>query len=841
MRRFDILFELSMMANIKHIISFLMVHLIVASCFPQSFDFHKRLNKDQLKKYFSVHDYNEVPEYKLVKIRMKKSDPEQKSPPYDHQMSHRAPRDQAQDLFIVTESVFGHTVHMQLRKNNHLLAPSFRAIRIEGDGIPDQELDTSYYPLCHYLGSNGSFAAALSACDASAPKGLSGMLMLPDGSVQIQPIDHDLAEILGINLLPDKRSSSPEEAVLHLVSKSPREKRLSVPDERWEDEQYVPSPRSEYELDDDDIVRYLDFDDLNTISDTSPKEENTQKEKVSKRQEEYAKGKQLYLELAVFFDQKGYEMFQPHVKSEDQLVDLILGFVNQMQALYQQPSLKKKIQISIVRLEVMKKQPSDLPHAEGDRDKLLDSFCSYQAKKNPDSDSDPNHWDLALYISGLNFYAMEKGKKNGITMGLAPVGGVCLKQHACVITEFGTTSDDGRPYPSAGLLSTYIAAHEIGHNLGMFHDGPPNNKCPSNGHVMSPSRGTKGETTWSKCSSEVLEKSDKKCLFDEPQGTPTKDRDHSKFKETPGQEWDAHDQCKIFLRDEDATVFNETVFSMVCQETLCKTPKRIGYYAAGPALEGTYCGSKKWCRNGECISWGSEKIKVVKGGWSDWDKGKCKSGCVKKSRAVIADKRYCNNPKPKNTEKYCEGDNLRIHFCDDSKLCKKYVEPVDYAKQRCEFFSKYVPDITPVGVQVKYNEKRQWQSCAVYCKMKTGTWYTPRQEFNDRGIDTFFPEGTWCHNDGRTDYFCQNRLCQPPPVKGRALIPGNHYPRGLDPEVDVPVLNNAHPKGENRAPKKLQEYFQYNEGKLPPLPGPDDLGRPKEEDYEIIDYVSPKV
>ena len=32
---------------------------------------------------------------------------------------------------------------------------------------------------------------------------------------------------------------------------------------------------------------------------------------------------------------------------------------------------------------------------------------------------------------------------------------------------------------------------------------------------------------------------------------------------------------------------------MVCQETLCKTPQRIGYYAAGPALEGTFCGGKK--------------------------------------------------------------------------------------------------------------------------------------------------------------------------------------------------------------------------------------------------------
>lgn len=35
----------------------------------------------------------------------------------------------------------------------------------------------------------------------------------------------------------------------------------------------------------------------------------------------------------------------------------------------------------------------------------------------------------------------------------------------------------------------------------------------------------------------------------------------------------------------------------MCHETLCKTPQRIGYYAAGPALEGTYCGGKKVALN----------------------------------------------------------------------------------------------------------------------------------------------------------------------------------------------------------------------------------------------------
>lgn len=48
-------------------------------------------------------------------------------------------------------------------------------------------------------------------------------------------------------------------------------------------------------------------------------------------------------------------------------------------------------------------------------------------------------------------------------MGLATVGGVCLEKYACVIAEFGTTNVFGKPYPSAGFTSVFIAAHEIGH------------------------------------------------------------------------------------------------------------------------------------------------------------------------------------------------------------------------------------------------------------------------------------------------------------------------------------------------------------------------------------------
>lgn len=72
----------------------------------------------------------------------------------------------------------------------------------------------------------------------------------------------------------------------------------------------------------------------------------------------------------------------------------------QVQALYQHSSLGTRIQLSLVRLTLLRAQPSTLPpHAE--RGKLLDAFCAYQRSLNVDDDDDPQHWDMALLLSGL--------------------------------------------------------------------------------------------------------------------------------------------------------------------------------------------------------------------------------------------------------------------------------------------------------------------------------------------------------------------------------------------------------------------------------------------------------
>lgn len=48
----------------------------------------------------------------------------------------------------------------------------------------------------------------------------------------------------------------------------------------------------------------------------------------------------------------------------------------------------------IVYIELMKEQPSQMPHAYGERNALIDNFCQYQKNLNVVYDVNPDHWDM---------------------------------------------------------------------------------------------------------------------------------------------------------------------------------------------------------------------------------------------------------------------------------------------------------------------------------------------------------------------------------------------------------------------------------------------------------------
>lgn len=296
----------------------------------------------------------------------------------------------------------------------------------------------------------------------------------------------------------------------------------------------------------------------------------------------------------------------------------------------------------------------------------------------------------------------------------------------------------------------------------MFHDGKPINDCPSNGYLMSSSRGTKGEVTWSTCSAKSFNFIKSDCLDNIP------DDFDDKFDLRPGQRITANDQCQFYLKDNNAHVFNHSSYEFICNHTiLCKSPTKLGFFSAGPALEGTYCGRRSWCMNTRCVPLPDDHdLLTIEGKWTKWStQEKCQSSCLFDSKGFIHEKRECKNPKPLNTVKFCDGNPIKVSLCDDEVICrnKTRVQPNLYATQQCSLFSNHVKDIIANGVQVHHNPSKDWQACAIFCKTVSGTWYTPRYELNLLdNLSSFFPDGTLCFaHEKLGNFYCQNNVCKP--------------------------------------------------------------------------------
>lgn len=209
--------------------------------------------------------------------------------------------------------------------------------------------------------------------------------------------------------------------------------------------------------------------------------------------------------------------------------------------------------------------------------------------------------DHATLITG---YDLRSSDLQNDLLGVAYTFGVCSEEPTSLVEESFTEQ-------TANTL-----AHEIGHSLGMHHDGDANS-CPADDFfVMAPTSAlpttrAKASNPWtfSPCSVEVLTSflalSDAACtLIDE--ATSVTDFSSYTIREY-GQRVDADAQCQArygplsrFCR-QDYLVVTGLTFDDMCYNMKCFNPV-AGRCVQVPAHDGTSCGDGKWCFKGMCVA-----------------------------------------------------------------------------------------------------------------------------------------------------------------------------------------------------------------------------------------------
>ncbi|XP_034477195.1 A disintegrin and metalloproteinase with thrombospondin motifs 16 [Drosophila innubila] len=487
---------------------------------------------------------------------------------------------------------------------------------------------------------------------------------------------------------------------------------------------------------------------------------------------------ELHIETAIFVDSDLYRHMEKNFPkdTESHLTRFVLAMFNGVQLLYHHPTLGRRINFVLKRLEIFHKDPPELRRSS-DIDTYLSNFCLWQKSLNPPSDADTLHYDHAVILTGLDLYVIGKnGKVISQVVGLAPVAGMCTQTSSCTINE-------GKHFESV-----FVVAHEIGHNLGMRHD-TNDNSCDPSLHIMSPTLGS-GKITWSKCSRTYLEEflslGQADCLFD--RGQFKAHLDHSAEGLLPGERFDANQQCMLKYGQSSVRANSQTKLE-ICHDLHCQRERYT--WTSHPALEGTECGDSMWCRGGYCVIRPTQEtalssLKQLSGivkpsyeknsasfaesskmgqflheykssTWSDWgEASECDSGCLygpshrlrEGSTGLRTYSRSCLNYRPR-----CMGRDRKFETCIAKQCYSVPVQTIgEFATQVCKQARKSDNELTGEGQQLSGSIE---DSCKVFCRTRNNGTKSRRWTF---------PDGTVCRakHHGQDDIaYCIAGRCEP--------------------------------------------------------------------------------
>lgn len=516
----------------------------------------------------------------------------------------------------------------------------------------------------------------------------------------------------------------------------------------------------------------------------------------------------LIVELAIFVDEELWRHFSSRHGSLawQKLQQYALTMLSNIQIMYKQPTALPTITFKVVRYEVFQSQPSALAahlHENGNAQRYLDRFCRYQRSLGVQD------WDHALLLTG---YDIHRGYGANSISGIARLDGMCDPWNTCTLAE------------GLDFTSAFIGTHELGHSVGMRHDEP---YCSDN-YIMSSSLGP-GKVTWSTCSLrdyqnfiQRLDSKNKNCLRVSLLREKMPMRDTLK----PGQIYDAHEQCRLMHGSSYVQVSPRTDhYDGICNMMWCGQGSYGRIVTSHPALEGTFCGDRKWCSLGRCVPWTGfgaplsprpsisqyppsyvtstvatttnvypTSQQIINGQWSGWSPFDCKQcSCpsISGSIGVTLSRRSCSNPEPLNGGAECQGPSQRAAVC--ARKCAEERNSVNqYISSKCaeHKYQRNDPELTGSGSQLTRFPQR---ACKIFCDVQNAFGSQRNYRFYGDNLPDGAPCGwdRYCLNGECTELSCEDTILAPDDQRSsRNSCPSSHERCPVE-NVDAKSMSNG--------------------------------------------------